>query len=410
MFETLFCAMFTILPDYLYRRYAQGKRIGIEINFFSVWYELRWGLTACFIATIALITTLFYFHPSTNTVASYFRTVTILPEAGGRVAEIYVESHQDVKAGDPLFRLDSSSQEAAVATAQRRVDEVNAAIEVSGTEIQAAQATLEQAQAAYDLVELDYLRNKQLLDEGSPAANRAEVERQENRLKEREGQVHAAEANFEAVRQNIEVLLPAQKASATAALEQAQTELEKTLVTAGISGRVEQFALQLGDIVNPLLRPAGLLVPSESGHLRFHAGFNQLTAQVLKPGMIAEIGCAANPFSVVPMVIVGVQDVIPSGQFRPTDRLRDPQDNGRPGTITAILEPLYEGGIDPLPPGSNCIANAYTSNHERIETEEMGTAKKIGLHVIDTIGIVHAAGIRLRMLLLPVSTLVFSGH
>lgn len=138
MFETLFCAMFTILPDYLYRRYAQGKRIGIEINFFSVWYELRWGLTACFIATIALITTLFYFHPSTNTVASYFRTVTILPEAGGRVAEIYVESHQDVKAGDPLFRLDSSSQEAAVATAQRRVDEVNAAIEVSGTEIQAA--------------------------------------------------------------------------------------------------------------------------------------------------------------------------------------------------------------------------------------------------------------------------------
>lgn len=410
MFETLFCAMFTILPDYLYRRYAQGKRIGIEINFFSVWYELRWGLTACFIATIALITTLFYFHPSTNTVASYFRTVTILPEAGGRVAEIYVESHQDVKAGDPLFRLDSSSQEAAVATAQRRVDEVNAAIEVSGTEIQAAQATLEQAQAAYDLVELDYLRNKQLLDEGSPAANRAEVERQENRLKEREGQVHAAEANFEAVRQNIEVLLPAQKASATAALEQAQTELEKTLVTAGISGRVEQFALQLGDIVNPLLRPAGLLVPSESGHLRFHAGFNQLTAQVLKPGMIAEIGCAANPFSVIPMVIVGVQDVIPSGQFRPTDRLRDPQDNGRPGTITAILEPLYEGGIDPLPPGSNCIANAYTSNHERIETEEMGTAKKIGLHVIDTIGIVHAAGIRLRMLLLPVSTLVFSGH
>lgn len=257
---------------------------------------------------------------------------------------------------------------------------------------------------------MDYLRNKQLLDEGSPAANRAEVERQENRLKEREGQVHAAEANFEAVRQNIEVLLPAQKASATAALEQAQTELEKTLVTAGISGRVEQFALQLGDIVNPLLRPAGLLVPSESGHLRFHAGFNQLTAQVLKPGMIAEIGCAANPFSVVPMVIVGVQDVIPSGQFRPTDRLRDPQDNGRPGTITAILEPLYEGGIDPLPPGSNCIANAYTSNHERIETEEMGTAKKIGLHVIDTIGIVHAAGIRLRMLLLPVSTLVFSGH
>lgn len=410
MLETLICALFTIVPDYLFRRYVQGKRIGHEINFFSVWYELRWGLVACFIATTSVITLLFYFHPSTSSVSSYFRTVTILPETGGRVAEIYVVNNQHVNAGDPLFRLDSSSQEAAVATAQSLVDEVNAALEVAPTEIEAAQATLEQAQAAYDLVEADYLRNKKLLDEGSPAANRAEVDRQFNRLKEREGQVHAAESNLKSVKQNIEVLLPAQKASAVAALEQAENELEKTLVVAGVSGEVDQFGLEVGDIVNPLLRPAGLLIPRDSGHERFQAGFSQLAAQVLHPGMIAEIGCLSKPFSVVPMVIVGVQDVIPSGQFRPSDQLRDPQDNTRPGTITAFMEPLYEGGIDRLPPGSNCIANAYTSNHDRLEHEEMGTAKRIGLHVIDTIGVVHAAGLRLRMLLLPVMTLVFSGH
>lgn len=410
MLETLFCAMFTILPDYLFRRYGQGKRIGHEITFFSVWYELRWGLTTCFIATTTLITLLFYYHPSTNAVTSYFRTVTILPETGGRVAEVYVVSHEEVQAGDPLFKLDSSSQEAAVATAQSRVDEVNAALDVSGSDIAAAKATLEQAQAAYDLVESDYLRNKKLLDEGSPAANPSEVDRQFNRLKEREGQVHAAEANLESVQQNVEVLLPAQRASAIASLEQAQTELEKTLVVAGISGRVEQFALQVGDYLNPILRPAGILVPTESGHLMFQAGFNQLAAQVVKPGMIAEIGCLSKPFTVVPMVIVSVQDVIASGQFRPSDQLRDPQDNVRPGSISAVLEPLYAGGIDRLPPGSNCIANAYTSNHERIEHEEMGTARKIGLHVIDTIGVVHAAGLRMRMLLLPVTTLVFSGH
>jgi hypothetical protein len=159
-----------------------------------------------------------------------------------------------------------------------------------------------------------------------------------------------------------------------------------------------------------MVRPAGILVPRGSGILRFQAGFNQLAAQVLKPGMIAEIGCLTKPFTVVPMVIVEVQDVIPSGQFRPTDLLRDPQDQMRPGSIIAILEPLYAGGIDPLPPGSNCMANAYTSTHERIAHEEMGFFKKFGLHAIETIGIVHAAGLRLRMLLLPVTTLVFSGH
>ena len=33
-------------PDYLYRRYRQGKRFGKEITFFSVWYELSWGIIA----------------------------------------------------------------------------------------------------------------------------------------------------------------------------------------------------------------------------------------------------------------------------------------------------------------------------------------------------------------------------
>ena len=43
MLELLFCSMLTIFPDYLYRRFAQGKRIGKEITLFSVWFELRWG-------------------------------------------------------------------------------------------------------------------------------------------------------------------------------------------------------------------------------------------------------------------------------------------------------------------------------------------------------------------------------
>ena len=40
MLELMICSLVTILPDYLYRRYAQGKRFGREITFFSVWFEL----------------------------------------------------------------------------------------------------------------------------------------------------------------------------------------------------------------------------------------------------------------------------------------------------------------------------------------------------------------------------------
>ena len=67
MLELLFCSLLTIVPDYLYRRYVQGKRLGKEITFYSVWFELRWGITGCLILTVTLITVIFYNHPSTIT-------------------------------------------------------------------------------------------------------------------------------------------------------------------------------------------------------------------------------------------------------------------------------------------------------------------------------------------------------
>ena len=60
MLELLLCSLLTVVPDYLYRRYVQGKRLGKEITFYSVWFELRWGITSCLILTVSLITVIFY--------------------------------------------------------------------------------------------------------------------------------------------------------------------------------------------------------------------------------------------------------------------------------------------------------------------------------------------------------------
>src|SRR4026207_586169 len=120
MLEMLLCSLVTLLPDYLYRRYVQGKRFGKEITFYSVWFELRWGITGCLILTVLLITTVFYNHPSTTHVTLFYRTVPIVPETIGRVAEVNVGFNETVKKGQPLFRLDSSRQEAAVESARRK--------------------------------------------------------------------------------------------------------------------------------------------------------------------------------------------------------------------------------------------------------------------------------------------------
>jgi len=112
----------------------------------------------------------------------------------------------------------------------------------------------------------------------------------------------------------MEFKLPAEKASAEAALHEAEVDLKKTLVVAGTDGYVQQFALRAGDVVNPMLRPAGILVPDRkvTGLL---AGFGQIEAQVMKIGMIGEVTCIAKPWQIIPMVVTDVQNVIAAGQI-----------------------------------------------------------------------------------------------
>jgi multidrug resistance efflux pump len=410
MLEFLICSMLTIFPDFLYRRYVQGKRIGHEINLYSMWFELRWGITACVILTVSLITLIFYFHPSTTNVTSIFRTVTILPEMGGRVAEVYVTTNDRVAAGQPLFRLDDSEQRADLDTATRRVAELDAETAVAQSELAGADAAIGQARSAYQQA-LDELETKQqLMDRGSNTVSAREIERLQNVADGRLAGIDAATAAKRTLEIRIRTLLPAQKASAEAALREAEVELGKTLVTAGIDGTVQQFALRPGDVVNPMLRPAGILVPAEAGKVALVAGFGQIEAQVLKSGMIGEVTCIAQPFVIIPMVVTEVQDVIASGQLRPTDQLIDVQNLARPGTLMAFMEPLYPGGLDGIPPGSHCIANAYTNNHDRLVSPDIGALEWAYLHVIDAVGLVHAMILRLQALLLPVQTLVLGGH
>lgn len=132
----------------------------------------------------------------------------------------------------------------------------------------------------------------------------------------RQATVDAAVAAKQSAEAKVSTLLPAQKASAEAALAQAQVEYDKTIFRAAFAGRVEQFAHRVGDIVNPLMRPAGILIPEGAGRRALQAGFDQIEAQVLKPGMVAEAACISKPWTVIPMVITAVQDYIAAGQFR----------------------------------------------------------------------------------------------
>jgi len=410
MLELMFCSLLTIVPDYLYRRYWQGKRFGKEITLYSVWFELRWGITSCVILTICLITTIFYNHPSTSNVTLLFRTVPIVPEINGRVAEVYVGVSGPIKQGDPIFRLDSSKQQAAVEAAQHKIAEIDAQTAVARADLQKAEGQLQSALSAHQQT-LDELETKRELQRRGPGnVPEREIERLEVRAEGQVGDIDAATATKQGITEQIAKVLPAQKAGAEADLDQAQADLQKTVVRAGVNGRVEQFLLRVGDVVNPLMRPAGVLIPAGAGERFLQAGFDQIEAQIMKPGMIAEVTCVSKPWTVIPMVVTSVQDYIAAGQFKGGEQLLDVQQVSRPGTLLVILEPLYKGGLDAVTPGSSCIANAYSDNHDEIVAEDTGALRALALHVVDALALVHALILRLQALVLPFQTLVFGGH
>jgi hypothetical protein len=130
----------------------------------------------------------------------------------------------------------------------------------------------------------------------------------------------------------------------------------------------------------------------------------------MKIGMIAEATCVSKPWTIIPMVVTDVQDFIAAGQFRGGEQLIDAQQVTRPGTLLVSLEPLYDGGLEGVTPGSSCIANAYSNNHDTIASRETSTIKRAALHAVDALGLVHALILRLQALVLPFQTLVFSGH
>jgi len=158
------------------------------------------------------------------------------------------------------------------------------------------------------------------------------------------------------------------------------------------------------------MRPAGILIPEGAGRRTITAGFGQIEAQIMKAGMVAEVTCVSKPWTVIPMVVTGMQDFIAAGQFRGGEQLIDRQQVLRPGTIFVFLEPLYQGGLDGVTPGSSCIANAYSSNHDLIASGNVSTTRGLVLHAVDAVGIAHAAILRIQALLLPIQTLAFSGH
>jgi HlyD family secretion protein len=195
--------------------------------------------------------------------------VLVGSEQGGRIEALAVEEGESVKQGDPVFILESSEQEAAVAAAKARVTEAEARLADAKAEVQrpgeieVLDAALAEAKAMLQVASNNLDRAQSLHDKGWTTKaqlddavaqhdrNQAAVAEAQKRiaaarLPGRSDMIDAAAANAEAARH---------------ALAEAEKNLGKRKVFAPAGGTVEEVYFRPGEVVKVGQAVVALLPP-----------------------------------------------------------------------------------------------------------------------------------------------------
>ena len=125
--------------------------------------------------------------------------------------------------------------------------------------------------------------------------------------------------------------------------------------------------------------------------------------------MIAEATCVGKPFTIIPMVVTQVQDVIATGQLRPTDQLIDVQQLSRAGDVHGLPRPLFDGGSTAFRRAAAASPTPTPTTTTARRPTNLGTVRGVPARR-RRVGLVHAMILRMQALMLPVQTLVLQGH
>lgn len=187
--------------------------------------------------------------------------VTVLaPQVNGYVTEVLVKDYEQVRAGQPLVRIDRRSYEALQAQAEAQLANARAQLaNADQTQAQnraalgASRAGLAAVQAEAERSEAELRRVQELAERGSVSLNERDRVRATARLAG--ANVAKAQADIEINAEKIKATtvgrdsLKAQVQMAEAQLRQAQINLDNTVVYAPSDGQVSEVSVRKGQYV-----------------------------------------------------------------------------------------------------------------------------------------------------------------
>jgi membrane fusion protein (multidrug efflux system) len=222
----------------------------------------------------------------------------------GHIAAILPADNSLVRKGEVIFRIDDGDYRIAVDAAKTRIATQSATIDRIARQVTAqvsaveqAQANLASAQAGLKRAEFDYDRQQSLSNKGF--ASRATFEQSEAGRDQGVAGVKAAQAAFDAARDNVEVT-KAQQAEAEAQLAELKTNLAKAerdldfaTVRAPVDGTFSNRLVNTGDFIAVGQR-LGNIVPLDDVFI--DANFKETQLKRIRPGQPVTIKVDAYGF------------------------------------------------------------------------------------------------------------------
>jgi membrane fusion protein (multidrug efflux system) len=241
------------------------------------------------------------FFISTDDAYVRANNTTLGARVSGHLAAILPGDNTLVHTGDVIFRIDDGDYKIAVdaartriATQEATIDRIRRQVTAQISAVEQAQANLVSAQAGQKRADLDYDRQQTLSNKGF--ASRATFEQSEAGRDQGLAGVKAAQAAFDAARDNVEVT-KAQQAEAQAQLAELKTTLAKaerdldfTLVRAPVDGTFSNRLVNTGDFITMGQR-LGNVVPLDDVFI--DANYKETQLKRIRPGQPVTISVDA---------------------------------------------------------------------------------------------------------------------
>lgn len=223
--------------------------------------------------------------------------VTVAPRVAGYVSAVLVNENQDVRAGQPLVRIDPRNARAQAAQAEAQIALAGAQADAARAQVREQYAAIEQARAqlaaarvkaAFDAQEV--ARYRPLAASG--AETREQLARLEATARQSAENVRSSAATLAAQERRVGTIQTqirqgeAQGQAARAQLAAANVDVGATTLTAAIGGRVGDKTVTLGQFVQAGTRLMSI-VPLDKIYVT--ANFKETQLALMRPGQPVDI-------------------------------------------------------------------------------------------------------------------------